>query len=94
MSENVQSAMFEILKRIQSDLSDVKADVSALKSDVSTLKADVADVKARVERLENIAKRQRRDSAAMLVMFRGVVGLFDERVTGIEEDIRLIQGLS
>lgn len=81
MPENIQSAMFEILKRIQSDISE-------LKSDVSTLKADMSDLKTRVERMEKLVKRQGRDSAAMLVMFRGTVGVYDERMKDIEEDVR------
>jgi Tfp pilus assembly protein PilN len=80
MSENVQSAMLEILKRIQSD-------VSGLKVDVSGLKADGADLRARLERVEDLVKKQRRDSAAILVMMRGVVGVFDERVTALEIDM-------
>ena len=63
MADSVQNAMFDILKRIQSD-------VSGIKTDVSSLKSDVADIKGRVERLEELAIKQRRDSAAMLVMFR------------------------
>jgi hypothetical protein len=34
--------------------------------------------------------RQCRDSAAMLLMFRGTVGVYDERKKIIEEDVRLL----
>ena len=68
-SENVQSAMLEILKRIQTD---------------------VADVKGRLDRLEALVRKQGRDSAAMLVMMRGTVGIYDERLKVIEEDVRLL----
>lgn len=68
-SENVQSAMLEILKRIQTD---------------------VADVKGRLDRLEALVRKQGRDSAAMLVMMRGTVGIYDERLKVIEEDVRLM----
>ena len=70
MAENVQSAMLEILKRIQSDM---------------------ADVKNRLERIEDVVGKQRRDGAAMLVMMRATVGAFDERMLRVEEDIRLIK---
>ena len=80
MVENVQSVMLEILKRIQADVSD-------LKTDVADLKADVADLKERTVRLEDLAKRQRRDSAAMLVMMRGTVGVFTERLDAVEIDV-------
>jgi hypothetical protein len=77
MTDNtVQSAMLEILKRIQ-------ADVSGLKSEVSDLRASHA-------RMEDMIKKHRRDSAAMLVMMRGTVGVFDERMSDLEEDVRLI----
>jgi hypothetical protein len=89
--DNVQSAMFEILKRMQVDLSGLKADVSGLKADVSGLKADVADIKGRVTRLEDIARRQRRDSAAMLVMMRATAGVFNERLSTLEVDVRMLQ---
>ena len=76
MTENVQSAMLEILKRIQAD--------------VSGLKSDLTDVNGRLERVEMIVKRQGRDSAAMLVMMRATVGVYDERMLVIEEDVRLL----
>jgi hypothetical protein len=69
MSENVQSAMLEILKTIQ---------------------ADVSGLKARMDKLETLARKQGRDSAAMLVMMRGTVGIYDERMKVIEEDVRLL----
>ena len=83
MTDNVQSIMLDILKQIQ-------ADVSVLKADVSVLKADVADIKARVERLEEQGKKHRRDSAAILIMMRGVVGEFDGRLRDVENDVRVL----
>ena len=72
MTYKVQTAIYDILKRIQSDLAVVKTDVAGLKT-------DVADIKARVGRLEDIAIKQRRDSAAMLVIMRATAGVFDHR---------------
>jgi hypothetical protein len=83
MTGNVPSIMLEILKQIQ-------ADVAVLKSDGAVLKSDVADIKMRVERLEDLGNRQRRDSASMLVMMRGVVGVFDERLRDVENDVRVL----
>lgn len=88
--DNIQSAMFEILKRIQEDLSAVKADVSALKADVAALKSDMTDVKQRVARLETLVRKQGRDSAAMLVMMRGTVGIYEDRLKMFEEDVRVL----
>ena len=70
MADNVQNAMFDILKRIQSDVSELKTDVVALKE---------------------LAIKQRRDSAALLVMFRSTVGHFDERVSKLEDDVQLLK---
>jgi hypothetical protein len=81
--DNVQSAMLEILKRIQ-------ADVASVKADVSDVKADGIGLKGRMDKLEALVRKQGRDSAAMLVMMRGTVGIYDERMKVIEEDVRLL----
>jgi hypothetical protein len=83
MPDNVQSAMFELLKRIQTDVSEVK-------SDMSELKGRVAGVEGHMDKLETLVRKQGRDSAAMLVMMRGTVGIYDERMKTIEEDVRLL----
>lgn len=84
MAENVQSAMFEILKRIQSDVSEVK-------QRLESVEGRLGGVEGRLERVESSVEKQRRDSAAMLVMMRGTVGVFDQRLLNVEEDIRLVK---
>jgi predicted nucleic acid-binding Zn-ribbon protein len=91
MSENAQSAMLEILKRIQSDVSGLRSDVSGLRSDVSVLKSDIPKVTSRLERVEDLVKRQRRDSAALLVMMRGTVGVFNERMDTLEVEMAALK---
>jgi predicted nuclease with TOPRIM domain len=81
---NIQSAMLEILKRIQADVSDVKTRLGQVES-------RLGQVESRQERMEDMIKKHRRDSAAMLVMMRGTVGVFDERMSDLEEDVRLIK---
>ena len=54
------------------------------------IQTDVSDVKGRLDRLEPLVRKQGRDSAAMLVMMRGTVGIYDERLKMIEEDVRLL----
>lgn len=83
MIDNVQSAMLEILKKIQADVSDVKARLA-------NVEARMDKFDARMDKLETLARKQGRDSAAMLVMMRGTVGIYDERLKVIEEDVRLI----
>jgi hypothetical protein len=68
MSDNVQNAVLDILKRIQQDNSEFRQ-----------------SVEQRFDRLEEIVRKQRRDSAGMLVMMRATAGDFDERVTEIEQ---------
>lgn len=84
MADNVQSAMLETLKRVQSDLAEVKGHVAQLRS-------DMADVKPHLERVEDIVTKQRRDSAAMLIMMRATVGVFNERVGKLETDVQVLK---
>jgi hypothetical protein len=67
MSDNVQTAMLEILKKIQQDNADFRK-----------------SVESRFDRLEELVRKQRRDSAGMLVMMRATAGDFDQRVSEIE----------
>ena len=83
MADNVQSIMLEILKQIQADVSDIKVRVVGLET-------DAAEQKTRTGRLEDLAKRQRRDTAAILVMMKGTVGVFDERLRDVENDVRIM----
>jgi hypothetical protein len=55
MSENVQTAMFEILKRLQSDFASFRTETSE-----------------RFERLEDLVRKKRRDTAGLLVMAKAV----------------------
>ena len=61
MTDNVQSMMLEILKRIQ-------ADMSGLKTDVADIKARVERVEARMERME--PKIERLDEKFYLEVFQ------------------------
>jgi hypothetical protein len=51
--------------------SNIQSDVSGLKADVSGLKTEFVELRARQERMEDMIKKHRRDSMAMLVMMRG-----------------------
>jgi hypothetical protein len=50
----------------------------------------MGDVKGRLDRLQKVVRKQGRDSAAMLVMMHGTVGVYVERMKVIEEDMRLL----
>lgn len=76
MSDNVKSAMFEILKRIQVDVSDVKRDVGELKDRMT-------GVENRLTSVEKVIRKMRHDNAGMLVMMRATAGHFEERVSDL-----------
>ena len=81
MSDNVENAVFEILKKIQGDITLGRSEVKQFKQDAET----------RFERLETLVRKQRRDGAAMLVMMRAVAGDFEERVTAVEQQIAALE---
>jgi hypothetical protein len=81
MPDNIQSAVYEILTRIQTDVFDLRTSMVDVKK-----RQDQHD--ERMSRIEDMIRKSRRDSAAMLVMMCGTVGVFDERMTDVEEDVR------
>lgn len=81
MSDNVENAVFEILKKIQGDLSLGRSEMMIFKQETET----------RFERLETLIRKQRRDGAAMLVMMRAAAGDFEERVTAVEQQIAALE---
>jgi hypothetical protein len=44
----------------------------------------------RLERIENLVRKQRREGAGMLVMMRATVSDFDERVGDVEERLAVL----
>lgn len=71
MSENVQTAMFDILKAIQTEL---------------------ADHRRRFDTIEELIRKQRRDTAGLLVMAKSVVGDFAEQLAAMEERVAALEG--
>jgi hypothetical protein len=45
----------------------------------------------RLERIENLVRKQRREGAGMLVMMRATVSDFDERVGDVEERLAIVE---
>ena len=70
MSDNVQTAMFEILKSVQASIGDLKQGQAELKE---------------------IATKQRRDFAGILVLMKGAAGVFDERVGDLERRVTVLE---
>jgi hypothetical protein len=74
MSENVQTAMFEILKRLQADMASFRAETND-----------------RFAVLEDLVRKQRRDTAGLLVMAKSVTGQFAEELAAVEERVRALE---
>ena len=81
MSENVQTAMFEILKKFQADIASFRTDVNER----------FTRVEARFEGLDELVRKQRRDTAGLLVMAKAVTGSFAEQVAAIEERVAALE---
>lgn len=81
MSDIVQTAMFEILKSIQASIVELRAEIAELRTTQDR----------RMESIEEVMRKQRRDTAGMLVMMKGVVGVFEERVTGLETRVMMLE---
>lgn len=81
MSENVQAAMYEILKTIQADLASFRTDVNER----------FARVEARFESLDDLVRKQRRDTAGLLVMAKSITGNFAEELAAVEERVRVLE---
>lgn len=84
MVENVQSAMFEILKRIQSDVSDVKTRLESVETRLGL-------VETKLETVARDVKKTRLESAGMMVLMRSAAGTFDKRLTDIEDDVKFVK---
>jgi hypothetical protein len=81
MADNVETAVFEILKKIQGDLAAFRSEMGLFQT-----KTD-----QRFQRVEDLIRKQRRDHAAMLIIVRATAGDFDERVSEVEARIAALE---
>jgi hypothetical protein len=81
MVEPPTDAVPEILIKIQES-------ISALRSEVGDFKRDN---EAQHERMEGLIRKQRRDSAAMMIIMRATVSDFDERVNEVVERVAALE---
>jgi cysteine synthase len=77
MSENMQTAMFEILKSIQAKLVEHDRRFDAFEDHFAAL--------------EDLIRKQRRDTAGLLVMAKSVTGQFAEELAAVEERVRVLE---
>ncbi|WP_315734417.1 hypothetical protein [Bradyrhizobium sp. SZCCHNR1093] len=75
MVETPTEAVHSILIKIQESIAALRTEVGQFRLDNRT----------EHERMEALIRKQRRDSAGMLVMMRAAASDFDERVTEVEE---------
>jgi len=81
MTETPTDAVPQILVKIQDS-------ISTLRSELGTLRSDLTP---RLERIENIVRKQRRDAAGMLVLMRAAASDFDERIGDLGERVSALE---
>lgn len=73
--------MFEVLKSIQGSIVDLRAEVVELR----------ATQDRRMEAMELVMRKQRRDMAGMLVVMKAAAGVFEERVSNLETRVTVLE---
>lgn len=84
MSKKIEDLTLEILKRIQSQLSDHTVRFDRLEGRLGV-------IESRMGTLEDLVRKQRRDTAGLLVMAKSVTGDFAEQVAAIEERVAALE---
>jgi hypothetical protein len=69
-------------------LIEVQDSISALRAEVGDFRRDN---EAQHERIEGLIRKQRRDSAAMMIIMRSTVSDFDERVDEVMERVAALE---
>ena len=91
MSDNVQTITLEILKSIQQGISDIRSEVVGMPSELAEVRTDLVQVNERLSRLEDISRKQRRDTAGLLVIMKSVVGNYREELDVMVRRIRFLE---
>jgi hypothetical protein len=81
MAETPTDAVPQILIKIQDSISALRAEVGEFKR----------DNEVQHERMEGLIRKQRRDSAAMMIIMRATVSDFDERVNQVVERVAALE---
>ena len=88
MADEPTDAVPQILIKIQDS-------INAIRSDLGTLRAEVGEFKreneTQHEEIRGLIHKQRRGSAAMMVIMRATVSDFDERVNEIVERVAALE---
>jgi hypothetical protein len=81
MADESTNAVPQILIKIQDSISALRAEVGEFKR----------DNQAQHERMEGLIRKQRRDSAAMMIIMRATVSDFDERASEVVERVTALE---
>jgi len=73
--------MFEVLKSVQASIVELRADIDGVR----------AEMRAGHAELKELAHKQRRDMAGILVIMKGTAGVFEERVTNLESRVTVLE---
>jgi BMFP domain-containing protein YqiC len=85
MAETPTDAVPQILMKIQESISVLR---SELRLELGQFRQST---ETRLDRLEILVRKQRRDAAGMLVMMRAAASDFDERVSEVEERVAALE---
>ncbi len=67
----------------------IREDIASLRSETSR---SFASAESRFSTLEDLIRKQRRDTAGLLVMAKSVVGDFAEQLAAMEERVAALEG--
>jgi hypothetical protein len=88
MVEAPTDAVPQILIKIQDSISALRSEVGTFRSEMGQFRTSV---EARLDRLEQLNHKYRRDAAAMMVIMRATAGDFDERVNEVVERVAALE---
>gem|GEM_PF-3297091 len=95
MVEAPTDAVPQILIKIQDSIGTLRSELGTLRSEVGTFRSEVgtlqSDLTPRLDRIENIVRKQRRDAAGMLVLMRAAASDFDDRISDLGERVSALE---
>ena len=95
MAEAPTDVVLQILIKIQDSIGTLRSELGAVASELGAFRAEMGQfrtsVEGRLDRLERLNLRYRRDAAAMMVIMRATAGDFDERVNAVEERVTALE---
>jgi chromosome segregation ATPase len=88
MADAPTGAVPQILIKIQDSISTLRSELGTVRSEIGTLRSDLTP---RLDRIETIVRKQRRDAAGMLVLMRAAASDFDDRISDVAERVSALE---